>query len=149
MAISSEQAFANWKKNRQKLITRGVGRQRLYENTEELLNAFEDYIEDCLKTKTMPTIAGYTVAVFQSQTTRAKYEKDPDFAEACQECRMIIEDLTINSGKVDGSIRKLVLQSRFDYAEKQEQIVAQANLSAEELERYKKELEEDHGITFE
>ena len=149
MSISSDEAFKNWQENRKKLVTRSVGKPRLYDDRPQLESAFEDYIEDCIKSNKMPTMAGYTVAVFNNPNTRRNYEKDPEFADNCQEYRMVIEDMTINSVKVDGSIRKLVLQSRFDYAEKHEQIIAQADLTAEELDKYKKELEEDHGIQVE
>lgn len=147
--ISSKEAYDNWVKRRAKLLNKGRGKQRLYDDTEALEYAFQDYIENCIKEKKMPTLAGYTVDVFNNPSTRKKYERDPDFADLCAEFRLIIEDLTINSGKVDGSIRKLIMQSRFDYAEKQEQIVATAGLTSEELEKYKKELKDKYGVETE
>lgn len=143
--ISNQEAYENWRRRREEIKITPTGK-KLYPTVNDLKLAFEDYIEECFTDSKVPTLAGYTVSVFNNPSTRRKYEQDPKYAEECAEHRLIIEDMTINSGKVDGSIRKLILQSRFNYAEKVEQLSVGAQISLEDMEKYKKELEEKHGI---
>lgn len=90
----------------------------LYENPNELLEYFYAYIDDCIDEQRLPNLAGYTVHCFGSITNRIRYEQKEEYCSTFELIRLMLEDETLNNKSIDSQIKKLVLQSKYDYTDK-------------------------------
>jgi hypothetical protein len=99
---------------------RFVTKPRLYNDPEELLEYFYQYIKNCIDEKRIPTEAGMITHCFCNRSSKNNYEGKEDYFFAFQQIYQILEDETINNQTVDSNTKNLVLKSKFKYSDKQE-----------------------------
>lgn len=90
----------------------------LYESPDELLDYFYQYVLNCIDKERMPTHSGMTVHCFANRTNKHRYEHKEDYCNAFEQIYDVLEDETVNSKHIDGTTKKAVLQTKFNYLDK-------------------------------
>jgi hypothetical protein len=116
-------------------------RPPLYNDPSELLDYFYQYILNSIDEQRLPTKEGMTVHCFNARSQRNKYEHIDNFKYAFEEIYDVLADETVNSKHVDPQTKKIVLQSKYNYAEKvTAEIRKEEDLTDEERESKIREL---------
>jgi hypothetical protein len=95
-----------------------VGRPNKFENPDELIDLFVDYIDYCIGKNQLANMAGFRRYKVIPRTTLFEYERKPEYANAFEYIDDVLHDETLNNKSVDPTTKKLVLQSKFGYADK-------------------------------
>lgn len=106
-----------------------LGRPLFFESPDELIDLFLDYIDDCITENKLPNMAGFRANKVIPKSTLNKYEHNDAFVDAFTFIRDILQDETLNNKSIDPSTKKLVLQSKYGYTDKQE--INQTSLNAD------------------
>lgn len=103
------------------------GRPKFFENPDELQNLFLDYIDECNSKLELPNMSGFKACKAISQAIILEYEKKEEYSLTFEWIHDILEDMTLNNQTIDSSTKKLILMSKFGYADKQQ--IDQRNLN--------------------
>jgi hypothetical protein len=112
-----------------------IGRSVAFSDPDELLDWFYDYIDDCIDNNSLASVAGFRSNKSIPRSTYYDYVNKPEFSDCFAMINDILEDKTINNNSVDGSTKKLILQSKFGYKEKSEVSTRNVNTTLDELKR--------------
>lgn len=78
------------KKN--KKIIKLIGRPKLYNTAEEMIEVLENYFNDCEKRHAHYTITGICIALGMSRETLRTYEKQEEFSDTIKEAKLLVEN---------------------------------------------------------
>lgn len=115
-----------------------INRPPLYNDSNELLEYFYQYIMNCIDEDRYPTMPGYVVHCFGSRQNKHNYEKKEDFFDAFERIHAIMEDEAIVNPNLDASTKKIYLQTKFNYLDKLTTTNENVNIN-ENLESLSKE----------
>ena len=102
-------------------LFKGVpGRPKFFESPQELMDYFLLYISDCIDDEKIPNYAGFRGSLYIGRTTILEYEKKSEYKNSFEIISDILEDKTIQDKNIDAGTKKLILQTKFGYTDKQE-----------------------------
>ena len=110
-------------------LRRKPGKPALFDSPNDLLDYFYSYIDDCAEDNKIPNVAGFRAFIACSRSTLIEYERKDEYQIVFEIMKDVLEDEIINSKCVKSDIVKLILQSKFDYAEKIESKQHNTNVS--------------------
>ena len=99
---------------------RFITKPRLYNDPNELLEYFYQYVLNCIDEKRIPTEPGMITHCFNNRTSKNNYEGKEEYFFVFEHIYQILEDETINNQTVDSNTKNLLLKSKFKYSDKQE-----------------------------
>jgi hypothetical protein len=97
---------------------RKVGRQWVFESPDELLDYFEDYLDECRESKELPNEEGFRSSKAINKATYAKYKTRPEYHWVFDYIYDTMTNGAIQTKLVDIPTKLRVL-SRFGYTERQ------------------------------
>ena len=133
---------------RKELYGKDPWRPRNFQDSEELIHRFDDYLDACDEHGNDATQEGMIANLFGSRRMFYYYRDKDYLQEAFEYMDCVLADMTINSN-IEGTTKGLILKSKYGYSDKIETVNTNNHnllISVEEREKYKKELQEKYNI---
>ena len=111
---------------------RGKGHPRSFKDEKEFQNAFNEYIDECIKKEYLPNIAGF--CVFANITRETFYNQEEYYFDTFKRIQYILEDKVINA-KINDTFKIFYLKNKFGYKDRTEldsNVKANINITEED-----------------
>ena len=94
--------------------------ERIFKTSEDFIEKFKEYIENCKEEENLPNIAGFCVYCNINRDTF--YAQEEYYSDTYKKVNDILEDATINSKNINDTFKIFYMKNKFGYKDKQENI---------------------------
>lgn len=122
---------------------RPVGRPKHFENSDELLFYFDEYLDECKEKEEYPNLAGFARKCYCDKWTLLNYkEENHPYSNAMKLIYTFLENATINN-KMSDNFKKFYMTNTFkEYKERQELVTEHKPTSESFTEDQEQRLQE-------